>query len=301
MKKPNFFIIGSPKCGTTALYSYLEKHPNVYMPKIKEPHFLSNEFKNQWADGIKNESDYLALFDDAKDEDIRVGEASIWYLYSTDAIKTIAEKYPDSKLIIMLRRPDEMVYSLHSQKLFSLDENERDFEKAWKLSDARKKGENIPKTCRTAKTLFYKDVAKFASQLKLMDKYWDKNNRLIILHDEFTRDPETQYKSVLEFLELPTILPETFAKVNQNKAHKNKVIAKLTKSKILNKTGEVLNKLLPFKLGLLSLLKNKNTDHSRRKKLAAESKKEIIEHYRDEIDELAQIVNKDLSHWKVYD
>ena len=33
-KKPNLFIVGAPKCGTTFLYQYLKKHPDIYFPNF---------------------------------------------------------------------------------------------------------------------------------------------------------------------------------------------------------------------------------------------------------------------------
>jgi hypothetical protein len=36
-RKPNFFIVGAPKCGTTALSEYLRSHPDVFFSSPKEP------------------------------------------------------------------------------------------------------------------------------------------------------------------------------------------------------------------------------------------------------------------------
>ena len=41
---PDFFIIGAPKCGTTALYSYLDVHPATFMSPVKEPHHFTVDF-----------------------------------------------------------------------------------------------------------------------------------------------------------------------------------------------------------------------------------------------------------------
>ena len=46
-KKPNLFIVGAPKCGTTFLYQYLKKHPDVYFPNFKEPHFFGSDLKEK--------------------------------------------------------------------------------------------------------------------------------------------------------------------------------------------------------------------------------------------------------------
>lgn len=42
---PDFFIVGQPKAGTTALYSMLRRHSSIYMPDTKEPGFLAAELQ----------------------------------------------------------------------------------------------------------------------------------------------------------------------------------------------------------------------------------------------------------------
>ncbi|MCH9035408.1 MAG: sulfotransferase [Planctomycetes bacterium] len=50
MNKPDFFIVGAPKCGTTSLYEYLRQHPEVFMSRIKEPHFFGRDLSH-WCCG----------------------------------------------------------------------------------------------------------------------------------------------------------------------------------------------------------------------------------------------------------
>jgi hypothetical protein len=71
--KPNFFIVGAPKCGTTALYEYLRPHPNIFMPKVKEPHFFAKDLGTYPF--IKTLEDYTRLFAAAGSRHLRVGEA----------------------------------------------------------------------------------------------------------------------------------------------------------------------------------------------------------------------------------
>ena len=58
--KPNFFIIGAPKSGTTALYQYLSSHPNIYMCTPKEPHYFSNDLNG--VAFVKTLDEYQNLF-----------------------------------------------------------------------------------------------------------------------------------------------------------------------------------------------------------------------------------------------
>jgi hypothetical protein len=71
--KPNFFIVGAPKCGTTALYEYLRGHPSIFMPKYKEPHFFAQDLGTYPL--IKTADAYAALFAEAEPRHTAVGEA----------------------------------------------------------------------------------------------------------------------------------------------------------------------------------------------------------------------------------
>ena len=81
MKKPNFFIIGAPKCGTTALARYLSEHNDIFMCQPKEPNYFSSDLPMRQP-GVESIDEYLNLFSDADDSCKAVGEASVWYLYS---------------------------------------------------------------------------------------------------------------------------------------------------------------------------------------------------------------------------
>src|SRR5436190_21521408 len=111
MKTPNFFIVGAPKCGTTAMYEFLKQHPQIFMTR-KEVDFFGSDL--YMKERIRDESAYLQLFAAATDE-FRVGEGSVWYLYSKRAAAEIKRFVSDARIIIQLRDPTDMIYSLHSE------------------------------------------------------------------------------------------------------------------------------------------------------------------------------------------
>ena len=119
MKNPNLFIVGAPKCGTTFLYHYLKKHPDIYFPEFKEPHYFGSDLIRR--NGAYNLSlrEYKNLFSTEKKV---IGEASTFYLFSKKAAQEIYNFNPHSKIIIMLRDLVDLVHSLHSQFVFSGDE-----------------------------------------------------------------------------------------------------------------------------------------------------------------------------------
>jgi hypothetical protein len=89
VKRPNFFIVGAPKCGTTSLSEYLRSHPNVFMSSPKEPHFFATDLYPRNPEGIDSVAAYLQLFTDARDQHQVVGEASASYMFSDAAIPAI--------------------------------------------------------------------------------------------------------------------------------------------------------------------------------------------------------------------
>ena len=40
MSLPDFFVIGAPKAGTTALHAALAGHPQLYLSPVKEPKYF---------------------------------------------------------------------------------------------------------------------------------------------------------------------------------------------------------------------------------------------------------------------
>ncbi len=85
---PDFFVVGQPKSGTTALYQMLRRHPQVFMPENKEPWFFASELHERTpprpAGTPSTLSEYAALFASAQREQ-RVGEATVLYLWSRTA------------------------------------------------------------------------------------------------------------------------------------------------------------------------------------------------------------------------
>jgi len=107
IKKPNFFILGAAKCGTTSLHHYLSQHPEIFMSKIKEPSFFCETFQQ-----VNNPVHYFDLFADARHEKI-VGEASHVYLSDPKAAPILKGLFPEAKFLIILRNPAERAYSLY--------------------------------------------------------------------------------------------------------------------------------------------------------------------------------------------
>lgn len=226
MNQPNLFIIGAPKCGTTAWYEYLGQHPDIIFSEAKEPHFFNEDFPNfRWA---QTQSDYDKLFSNLPKSKY-TGEASVMYLFSEVAIKNIFEFNPNAKLLAFVRSPESFFVSYHSQIYLSLDEQVEDPEMAWDLQAARKNGDKLPKNCREPKFLQYRDVCRFGQQLERVREYFPAEQLKVILFEQWTQDPRSTYTEVLEFLNLPDNGFSDFRKINVKRKNRSRWLGQLVR------------------------------------------------------------------------
>ena len=196
-RKPDFFIVGAPKCGTTSLYYYLRQHPQIFMPEYKEPHFFGKDLNKRSDEFIYDEEKYLTLFKNAE-SDQKIGEASTFYLYSESAPGEIKEFNPNAKIIIMLRNPIDFLHSLHSQLLFSGNENVADFNEALKLEEDRLQGKNLPENIDMVDKVYYKKhVSRIPEQIQNYIEIFGVENVTILILEDLQTDPASCYKKIL--------------------------------------------------------------------------------------------------------
>jgi hypothetical protein len=297
--KPNFFIVGAPKCGTTALYEYLLPHPNIFMSKIKEPHFFARDLGSYpW---VKTLEHYNQLFEESTEEHLRVGEASVYYLRSSVALPSIYEFNPDARIIAMLRNPVDMAHSLHSQLLYQFEETVADFESAWRLQERRSRGIDLPPTCREPSLFQYAHLCRLGTQTQRLLSIFPRAQVKLILFDDFAASPQSVYDEIIDFLGIPHDQRTEFPRVNENKG------ARLTwLSRFYRKPPPALRRAfrgLKRAMGAagLAALKTEivklNTVKGRRQPLSPAFRAELVEVFRDEVALLSRVLHRDLSHW----
>jgi Sulfotransferase domain len=209
--RPNFFIVGAPRCGTTALYDFLQQHPDVFMPYRKEPHFFGDDLPQRPP--FLDRSGYLRLFARAGRRR-RVGEATVWYLYSKSAAEQIRAFNPDARIIIMLRRPVEMMYSLHGLFLFTSWEDIEDFAAAVAAEPDRREGRRLPRSTWWPKALQYTWLADYAPHVARYFDLFGRDQVRVIIYDDFRADTVGAVRSVYDFLDLDTTFTPSARVVN---------------------------------------------------------------------------------------
>jgi len=215
---PDFFIVGHFKCGTTALYRMLRRHPQICMPDVKESWFFSPELRSpfrQPGTGTLPDTleDYLSLFDDARPEQ-RLGEATPSYLTSRTAAGRIADLQPDARIIAILREPASFLRSFHLQCVQNHAETETDLRKAIALEGARREGKDIPRHSPWPQELLYSDHVLYVEQLRRYHAVFPPEQVLVLIYDDFRRDNEATVRRVLRFLEVDDTYPLEVTRAN---------------------------------------------------------------------------------------
>lgn len=299
--KPNLFIVGQPKSGTTALHQFLGQHPDIYMSSIKEPHFFCADFhlesdraygKQRFFD-FRSESAYLQLFAKAKGVKI-AGESSTNYLYSQVAAEKIHNFNPDAKIIIILREPAKFLYSLHSHYVKFTEENEPDFLTALALESDRRQEKSTSCRVTSPSYLYYSQRIKYSQQIQRYLNRFKSNQIKIIIFEDFKSENERVFREILEFLGVdPNFTPE-YSAVNVNKEVKFKAINNfinnpLVKSVSKNLLSQEFNEFVRD-----NIVEKLLWHQAPKTQMPEEIKVKLMQKYQPEVIELSKLLGIDL-------
>jgi len=223
LRLPNLFIVGAPKCGTTAWAEYLGSHPDIFFPRYKDQCFFALDLPNFRL--TRTDANYAELFKESGDARV-IGEASAMYLFSTAAAAAIRDHDPTSKILIFLREQEDYLPSLHNQFLREFAEEIEDFETAWRLS-GRRAPDTIPTTCLEPRTLDYAAMGRFREQVERYFSAFPADQIRVIRFADWTADPRKTYLEILEFLGLEDDGRTAFPPVNSGQTYRSRALARL--------------------------------------------------------------------------
>lgn len=303
MKRPNFFISGAPRCGTTALYTYLSEHPQIFMSGVKELNYFATDFPNVQKITFKSVEDYDRVFANAGTQHLGVGEASPFYLFSKVAFKNMATYDSNAKAILTLRHPVEFIESYHRLNLSLLREDEPDLAKAWDLQEARKQGKNIPASARQAELLMYGELGQFGQYVEKMLTVLPREQVKIFLFDDLRSSPRDVYEQTLAFIGVPSDGRKDFPLINANFANRSKIMARLfhPPQPVYRAFVKLIGLFGPGFMEKVSIFYNRleklNTTRTTRTTLDPALRARMLEHFSPDIEKLAGLIGRDLSGW----
>lgn len=292
--KPNFFILGAPKCGTTSLAAWLGRHPAIFIPATKEPNFFNTHDNREPIYGVATLDAYEALFAAATATQPAIGEASVFYLSSAVAVANILRYQPNARFIVILRNPIDMAPALHAELVIHGLENVRDFRTAWDLQYDRRHGRHVPMLSGSWRRLFlYADVCARGIQLQRLFAAVPRDRVLIILLDGVVADPRCEYVRALRFLSVDDDFRREFPVYNNARVIR---WPRLTRALFLvirmkDRLGIRLN------LDLWRRVFDRNVVTTPRESLPRAMTDMLRCHFAGEVALLSHLLGRDLQHW----
>ena len=294
-RRPDFFIVGAPKCGTTAMAKYLGAHPQIFMPVAKELHYFGEDLDYRRRRPTSDE--YLAAFN-AAGSARRVGEASVGYLYSDRAPAEILEFSPGADILIMLRDPIEMIQSQHAQELFMGQEEITDLESALAAEPERAAGRQIPVGCTAPYLLRYTWIARYADHVERYLEAFGRDHVHVTLFDDFRSNTAAAYADVVKFLGCdPAFAPE-FPIVNRRKSARSARLQRIVRDPpaIIRSAAR---RLLPLgaRVRARNALYRLNTAAAAGSPMSDELRARLRAELAPDVARLADLIGSDLSAW----
>jgi hypothetical protein len=298
MTRPDFFIVGAPKCGTTSLHQYLRQHPQVFMPLVKEVKYFGADRQPRHTPKLTLK-EYLALFQ-AAPAGVRVGEASVGYLRSSTAAKEIAAFSPGAQAIVMLRDPVEVMHALHSELVFLGVEDLPDFSEALAAEPDRKAGRRIPPNINNPRGLFYREAVSFAEQVERYVDALGREHLHVIVFDDFKADTAASVRDTFRFLGVDDSFAPVLDVANPSKVARSR-IAQCVLSSPPGWMRTIARSLVPrtTRKRAYRAAMRLNARSQARAVMDPDLRRRLTAELAPEVERLSALVERDLTHWSL--
>jgi hypothetical protein len=292
MTMPNFLIVGAMKCGTTALYYYLEQHPQVFMSPVKEPNFFCFEGREGPDSGnsITDIAAYRDLFKGVLSERA-IGEASHCYLYEPRAVERIKHYAPHAKLIAILRNPIDRAYSHFLHAVRNGTEPFTDFAQALRAEET---GAHPGRTSQdyVGRGLYYGQLQRYLG-------VFSHDQVRIYLYEDLSNAPVDTLQDAFRFLGVDhSFVPDVSLRRNVSGYPRHKALDSLLRRP--SPVKHALKKYLPARLRwrfseAFDYLKTRNLVEP--PPIRPEVRRRLVEVYREDVLKLQDPLRRDLSGW----
>lgn len=296
-RRPEFFIVGAPKAGTTAMYSYLRAHPDLFLPERKELRYFGRDLEVRDRRQL-TEEEYFEHFRDARPHQ-KVGTAYVWYLFSERAASEIASFAPDARIIAMVRNPVDMLHALHGEHLANGNEDIRDFTAALDAEADRRAGRRIPPHAHLPQGLWYSRVPRYVEQLGRYVDAFGRDRVHVVVFDDMAIDAGRVYAEILRFLEVDdTFRPPSFDVVNASRRTRSERLRHF-----LARPPELPRRIIRHTVpaGLrrrwYERAKQLNVESRPREPMPPATRERLRREFHDEVVRLSDFLGRDLTGW----
>jgi hypothetical protein len=300
---PDFFIIGAPKSGTTALHAALAEHPQLFLSRVKEPKFFLCDGPPPRHGGpgdahsalewVWRRDEYERLFDEAPEGALR-GESTAFYLQDLEAHRRIAAAVPDARLIMVLRDPVDRAYSNWAHLWADGLEPISDFLTACAEETARRDAGWAP-------IWRYLETGRYGHQIRHLRTLFPPEQLHIIRYKDLVDEPARTLDAVCRFLgveegvlvEAPArnvggyVPPTLYTRVLQEAFRLGAAAGSHFPPQVWRKAS------LP-----LQWLIQRTPQH--RPELAEHDRATLIDHFAEDIDIVEAETGWDLDQWRTY-
>jgi hypothetical protein len=291
---PTFLIIGAAKAGTTTLYRYCQRHPEVFASSVKEPRFFAFEGEEFGADNpvhaqtVTDWENYQALFQNVGDE-IAIGEASPSYLSRSEkAAPRIKHYLPDARIVAILRNPVDRAYShfLYAVQK-GLEPPDATFDEALFHPTV-----SVGNWVRNRP---YIHMGYYGRQLSEYFALFPKDQIRVFLFEDLIADESKLAKDFFGFIGVDSSFdPVVGVKTAKSGLPRNRAI-----HNILNRPNPIKGLFRPFlsKKLRLRLTSSLNDYNLVKPSISPTARNHLVELYREDILRLQELLDRDLSHW----
>ncbi len=299
---PDFLLVGAAKSATSSLHSYLDQHPEIRMPSVKESWFFSfvGNAPNYTSPGILNDmvtelDDYVTLFDGAVAEQ-KLGDASPSYLYThEDTIRNIKAIYPEEalsrlRIIISLRDPVSRAFSQYLTMKRVLHEP-LDFDGA---IDAA----TIEQRLSGQWNIFYDytGFGRYYQQVKAFIDAFGRDKVMVLLYEDICADPVQTCQSIFRFIDVDaSFSPDVETRHNSVTGEPRlKWLIRILKSQ--NSIKRRLVSCIPESARDL-ILNSMVKPMLKKTQVSAQTRANLVQSYHDDIRQLETLIDRDLGNW----
>lgn len=286
---PDFMILGAVKAGTTSLYHYLGQHPGIQMSRDNWPRFFHvdgsepdferladlygsellaesrHRFRLMCHSGVSRRFEEYESFWEPRDHLRLSGEVSPTYLHDPVVPARIKRRFPNIKVVVVLRQPVDRAYSHYVMDITRGWVPERNFFKALEH-------EPVAVDEFWWGLRHYIRHGMYAKRLHRIYEVFAPEQVRVFLYDDYLAAPENFMETLLDFLGV-----DSNFRVDMKKRHNQGLIpVRRNQSDAGGKPDLVLAKP---------------------PKLSSEVRHQLTQRFRADILDLQDLIHRDLSPW----